>query len=109
MTKDELLQLQLDPDPMASFFEIGQDRSTRPLRINEKYFGFGFGLPVSRVYARYFGGEVRIFPMDGYGTDTYIHLNRQGNVPEQLYSEPYHRMMDPELKRPTHNSLTDPI
>jgi hypothetical protein len=46
--------------------------------------GYGYGLPVSRLYARYFGGDLQIISMEGYGTDAYLHLNRLGNVQEPL-------------------------
>lgn len=42
--------------------------------------GYGYGLPISRLYARYFGGDLQIISMEGYGTDAYLHLNRLGNV-----------------------------
>lgn len=35
-----------------------------------------YGLPLSRLYARFFGGDLRLISMDGYGTDVYIHLNK---------------------------------
>lgn len=38
--------------------------------------GFGYGLPISRLYARYFGGDLKMISMEGYGTDVYLHLNR---------------------------------
>jgi len=36
--------------------------------------GLGYGLPLSRLYARYLGGDIKVASMDGYGTDTYIYL-----------------------------------
>jgi hypothetical protein len=31
--------------------------------------GLGFGLPMSRAYARYFGGDLDIISLEGFGTD----------------------------------------
>jgi len=46
--------------------------------------GFGYGLPLSRLYARYFGGDLRLISMEKYGTDLYIHLNRLSSSREPL-------------------------
>ncbi|XP_058083521.1 pyruvate dehydrogenase (acetyl-transferring) kinase, mitochondrial-like isoform X3 [Magnolia sinica] len=46
--------------------------------------GFGYGIPISRLYARYFGGDLQIISMEGYGTDAYLHLSRLGDSQEAL-------------------------
>ncbi len=42
--------------------------------------GLGFGLPLSRLYARYFGGDLRILSLPGYGVDAYLYLKGLGGV-----------------------------
>ncbi|MBA0848876.1 hypothetical protein Goshw_008252 [Gossypium schwendimanii] len=40
--------------------------------------GYGYGLPISRLYARYFGGDLQIISMEGYGECSLLwfdHLN----------------------------------
>jgi pyruvate dehydrogenase kinase 2/3/4 len=46
--------------------------------------GLGYGLPIARSYARYFGGDLDLISMEGYGTDAYVHLRRLGDVEEPL-------------------------
>ena len=37
--------------------------------IDSPLAGLGYGLPISRSYCRYFGGDLSIMSMEGYGTD----------------------------------------
>ncbi|OBS25761.1 hypothetical protein FPOA_06296 [Fusarium poae] len=39
--------------------------------------GFGYGLPISRLYARYFGGDLKLISMEGYGTDQSLSAGAQ--------------------------------
>ncbi|KAI1280324.1 [Pyruvate dehydrogenase (acetyl-transferring)] kinase, mitochondrial [Halotydeus destructor] len=36
--------------------------------------GFGYGLPLSRLYARYLHGDLKICSYEGYGTDAIVYL-----------------------------------
>jgi pyruvate dehydrogenase kinase 2/3/4 len=44
----------------------------------------GFGLPLARIYARYFGGELTLRSMEGHGVDAYLYLPRLGYNCENL-------------------------
>mmetsp|Transcript_16043 Transcript_16043/g.64780 ORF Transcript_16043/g.64780 Transcript_16043/m.64780 type:complete len:469 (+) Transcript_16043:743-2149(+) len=46
--------------------------------------GLGYGLPISRAYARYFGGDVTLMSMEGFGTDAFVYLSRLGDHDEPL-------------------------
>lgn len=39
-----------------------------------KMAGLGFGLPMARLYARYFGGELTLVNLPHYGVDAYVTL-----------------------------------
>ncbi|KAF5982833.1 serine threonine kinase [Fusarium coicis] len=44
----------------------------------------GMGLPLSRVYAEYWAGNLDLHSLEGYGTDVFLQISRLGNKNEQL-------------------------
>ncbi len=54
--------------------------STTSARRHEREFG----LPLARVYARYFGGELTLKSMEGYGVDAYLYLPVLGDTCEKV-------------------------
>lgn len=62
----------------AGFEEDGNDFVGAPLA------GLGYGLPISRAYARYFGGDLTLMSMEGFGTDAFVYLSRLGDHDEPL-------------------------
>eukprot|EP01063_Lacrimia_lanifica_P020538 TRINITY_DN27836_c0_g1_i1.p1 TRINITY_DN27836_c0_g1~~TRINITY_DN27836_c0_g1_i1.p1 ORF type:complete len:508 (+),score=184.42 TRINITY_DN27836_c0_g1_i1:72-1595(+) len=50
--------------------------SVRPRVTPTPLAGFGYGLPISRLYAQHFDGDLRLVSMEGSGTDAYLHLGR---------------------------------
>ncbi|KAI9865845.1 MAG: hypothetical protein M1824_000105 [Vezdaea acicularis] len=42
--------------------------------------GLGYGLPLSRAYAEYFGGGIRVQSLWGWGTDVYLSLRGVGRA-----------------------------
>jgi len=66
------------PDGGASY-GAGLSSETLPMH------GLGYGLPLSRLYARYFRGDIQIASVDGYGTNVYVYLQRLSqNAQENL-------------------------
>lgn len=52
--------------------------------IDSPLAGLGYGLPISRSYCRYFGGDLSIMSMEGYGTDAFVYLARPGDTKEPV-------------------------
>lgn len=64
----------------TELFSSGGDHGT-----DSPLAGLGYGLPISRSYARYFGGDLNVMSMEGYGTDAFLHLPRLGDKDEPLH------------------------
>jgi signal transduction histidine kinase len=44
----------------------------------------GIGLPMSKVYSEYWGGELKVMSMEGFGTEAYLRIPRLGNQTENI-------------------------
>ncbi|PVV00201.1 hypothetical protein BB559_000040 [Furculomyces boomerangus] len=74
-------------NPFDSSFNLNEAVKPKNSESSEPYshsplFGYGIGLPTARLIARYFGGDLDVVSMEGYGSDFYLHLHRSGNVAE---------------------------
>jgi [3-methyl-2-oxobutanoate dehydrogenase (acetyl-transferring)] kinase len=59
----------------AAFGALLSSVSDAP-RARYSLAGLGFGLPLSRLHARYFGGELALVNLPGYGVDAFLTLRR---------------------------------
>ena len=70
----------------------------------------GFGLPLARIYARYFGGELTLKSMEGYGLDAYLYLPRLGdaceNLPRRVIASPGEQVSLPSVRPAKTSSAT---
>lgn len=46
--------------------------------------GLGYGLPLARLYAQYFNGDIELVNEEGRGVDAFVRLNRLGDQNEPL-------------------------
>ncbi|KAL2025089.1 hypothetical protein VTK56DRAFT_91 [Thermocarpiscus australiensis] len=53
--------------------------SSRPPNLR-----LGMGLPLSRVYAEYWAGNLALHSLEGYGVDAFLQISKLGNKNEQL-------------------------
>ena len=66
--------------------------SSTPIELIEEYelankpiiCGFGYGLPMAKLYTKYFGGNLLISPIENVGTDIHIYINKFGNIYEKF-------------------------
>jgi len=71
-----------DPKVLDRMLSSDSENETRDFDTASPLAGLGYGLPISRNYARYFGGDLVIMSMEGYGTDSFIYLPRLSNKDE---------------------------
>jgi pyruvate dehydrogenase kinase 2/3/4 len=67
-----------DSSLQEAMFLGGDHSSVSPIA------GLGYGLPISRSYCRYFGGDIDVMSMEGHGTDVFVYLKRLGDSIEPM-------------------------
>lgn len=72
---DQLFKYMYSTAPQPS----KSDMHTVPLA------GYGYGLPISRLYARYFHGDIVLLSCEGFGTDAIIYLKVRINWHKTVY------------------------
>ncbi|ORY94457.1 branched-chain alpha-ketoacid dehydrogenase [Syncephalastrum racemosum] len=82
-----------------------QERATQAADLG--HVRLGMGLPMSRVYAEYWGGELQVMTLEGYGTDAYVRIPRLGTKAENLGFEQHvnHGMAEDSSPHRYHQSL----
>ncbi|ETO10139.1 pyruvate dehydrogenase kinase [Reticulomyxa filosa] len=68
-TRKELFEL------LQKEAQIASQQSMLVALKNIPMFGLGYGLSIAKLYARYYGGDCKIFSIHGHGTDAYVYLN----------------------------------
>jgi pyruvate dehydrogenase kinase 2/3/4 len=72
----------MSPEVEEHVFDYGFSTAPRDTASYGVMGGYGVGLPLSRLYARYFGGDLEIHHMYGHGCTVAIHMNRLGTTAE---------------------------
>lgn len=60
------------------------DGSLSSLTYRPPNLKLGMGLPMSRVYAEYWAGNLELHSLEGYGVDAFLQISKLGNKNEQL-------------------------
>merc|ERR1712232_1485938 len=72
-------------------YSTASRQSDRYVQQGTPLAGFGVGLPLSRLYARHFGGSLHLMSMPGEGTSAFLYLKRLGqHAREELASQREH-------------------
>ncbi|KAG4435132.1 hypothetical protein IFR05_009397 [Cadophora sp. M221] len=76
-----------NPDPNSTHTPpsiSGHDSSLSSLSSRPPDLRLGMGLPLSRVYAEYWAGNLELHSLEGYGVDAFLQISKLGNKNEQL-------------------------
>ncbi|KAK9462687.1 uncharacterized protein V1516DRAFT_662722 [Lipomyces oligophaga] len=84
-TDRQVLLERLQKSPMdelegsqTHFSETSRVSSLHSLTTRPPDLKLGMGFPMSKIYAEFWGGKIAVRSMNGYGTDTFLHISKLG-------------------------------
>lgn len=78
------LSLEQDYTKLGAQGKRSYDNSLSSLTSRPPNLRLGIGLPMSRVYAKYWAGSLELHSLEGYGVDAFLQISKIGNKNEQL-------------------------
>lgn len=69
-----------DDDPPGAWSDDALSVISAASSGSSSIAGLGYGLPLSRAYAEYFGGGIAVQSLHGWGTDVYVRLKGVGKI-----------------------------
>ncbi|XP_013399547.1 pyruvate dehydrogenase (acetyl-transferring) kinase, mitochondrial isoform X5 [Lingula anatina] len=72
-------------DQLDLMFNYTYTTASKPSADHHTPFaGYGYGLPLSRLYAVYLNGNLDLAPVEGHGTDAYVYLKTLSQAASEL-------------------------
>ncbi|KAJ3212667.1 hypothetical protein HDU82_007745 [Entophlyctis luteolus] len=65
---------ELEEEDLTSNIFSSQSRQAMQVGVGGPIAGLGFGLPMSRIYAKYFGGSLELKSVGGHGLDVFLRV-----------------------------------
>lgn len=90
-SQERLSSLEQTPALAATMQELRvpgeaheRNSSLSQLSTRDPKLRLGMGLPMSKIYAEYWGGGLELHSLEGYGVDAFLQISKLGNQNEQL-------------------------
>ncbi|GAD96855.1 pyruvate dehydrogenase kinase, putative [Paecilomyces variotii No. 5] len=77
-------ELTVSTDRKIADRETYRESSLASLSSRPPNLRLGMGLPMSRVYAEYWAGNLELHSLEGYGVDAFLQISKLGNKNEQV-------------------------
>jgi len=80
--REKSSNISLDDDNGGSSNSIFMEQSRMDMQagLGGPMAGLGYGLPMSRVYAQFFGGDLDLVSLYGHGCDVFLRLHHLGDL-----------------------------